>query len=185
MADQKVSAILVVQEHLIIGELETRGHRLLDVLLDPMADWLQVFGAHVVHRAAKARAVASAADLLVRKADLQLALLGGGKHESPERRRFAYIDKQQFSALAIVGGYEVQGRLHLQAKRDPIRLLAELGSFIPLTDATVSYAGPREDKLDAEVAIINKSAVSALSVGEPVARPLPAGTAPDSAGKRE
>ncbi|HVX62343.1 MAG TPA: hypothetical protein VHC19_17125 [Pirellulales bacterium] len=185
MAEQKVCAILVVQEHLIIGELETRGLRLLDVLLDPMADWLQVFGAHVVHRAAKARAVASAAEVLVRKSDLQLALLGAGKHESPERRRFAYVDKQQFSALAIVGGYEVQGRLHLQVKRESIRLLAELGSFIPLTEATVSYAAPREDKLDAEVAILNKTAVSALSVGEPVARPLSAGAAPISVGNRE
>jgi hypothetical protein len=54
-----------------------------------------------------------------------------------------------------------------------------------LTEATVSYAAPREDKLDAEVAILNKTAVSALSVGEPVARPLSAGAAPISVGNRE
>lgn len=182
MTLQTVPVILIVEEHLVVGEVETRGRRLLDVLNDSMADWLEVHDAHIARRTNKAQAVASAGELTIRKSDVKLAVLGGGKHESPETRRFAYVDKRQFSALAIVGSYEVRGRLHLKVKREPVRLLAELGAFIPLTDATISHAGPVDEKLDAEVAILSKAAISALHVGEALhAAPLPP-SLPASAG---
>lgn len=177
MTTQTLPVILLAEEHLIIGEVETRGRRLLDVLNEQMGDWLLVRNAHVTRCTDKAKAVATAPELTVRKADVRLAVLGGGKHESPERRRFAYVDKQQFSALAIVGGYEVRGRLHLKVKRDALHLLVELSDFIPLTEAIVSHAGPVEEKLDAEVVIVNKSAVSAFSIGDAVSPSPPARTA--------
>ena len=173
MDAQRVPAILLMEEHLIVGEVETRGHRMLDVLNETMADWLNVHDAHISRRWAKAQAVATAGDLLIRKADVKIAVLGGGKHEAPEKRRFARVEKKQFSALALVGSYEVKGSLHLKAKREPILLLTELGSFIPLTEATISHAAPNDDKLEADVAIINKSAIGAFHIGDALPSPPP------------
>lgn len=155
-----------MEEHLIVGEVETRGHRVLDALNDAMADWLNIYDAHISRRWAKAQAVATAAEVLIRKADVKIAVLGGGKHEAPEKRRFARVEKKKFSALALVGSYEVRGSLHLKSKREPILLLTEVGSFIPLTEATISHAAPSDDKLEADVAIINKSAIGAFHIGD-------------------
>lgn len=166
MSPQKVPAILVVDEHLIVGEVQTRGQRLLDVLNDHFTDWLRVYDVHLARREAKTNSVESMPEAAIRKAELKLALLGGGKHESPEKRRFSFVDKRLHFAVALVGGYEVRGRLHLKGSSDLDRVLAEMSNFIPLTEATVAHAGMAGEKLDASVVLINKAAISMFHVGD-------------------
>lgn len=172
MAEKKIPAILMIDEHLIVGEVETSGRRLLEVFNDTLTDWLQVFDAHVARRTAKGQAIATLNELMVRKADVRIAVPGGATHESPEKRRFAYVEKKQFPTVAIVDGYEIRGVMHLKAKREMHQLLVDLASFVPLTEATISHAGPSEEKLDAEVAIINKTFLRALHVGDAQGSPL-------------
>lgn len=175
MSLQRVPAILMVDEHLVVGEVQTRGKRLLDVLNDPLADWLHVYDAHLARRESKGASLAAANELVIRKSRLVLALLDGRKHESPDVRRFAFVEKTLRSALVIASGYDIRGRLHLKGKPDPIMVLEEMGAFMPLTEAVVSHAGIRGEKLDSAVAMINKSAISVLHVGEvlPSSHPAP------------
>ncbi|HUY92026.1 MAG TPA: hypothetical protein VMV10_25015 [Pirellulales bacterium] len=166
MSPQKIPAILLVDEHLVVGEVQTRGQRLLEVLNDHLTDWLHVYDVHLARREAKTSSVEALNEVAIRKSELKLALLGGGKHESPEKRRFSFVDKRLHFAVALVGGYEVRGRLHLKGSSDVDRVLVEMSNFVPLTEATVAHAGMAGEKLDASVVLINKAAISMFHVGD-------------------
>jgi hypothetical protein len=163
---QKVPAIVMVDEHLIVGEVQTRGKRLLEELCDPIEDWLHVYDVRVSRRDAKAKYIESLPSLVIRKSQVILALLDGGIHESPDVRRFAFVDKKLHPAFVTAAGYDVRGRLHLKGKREPLLVLEEMGGFVPFTEAVVSHAGIAAEKLNAAVAIVNKSAISMLHIGE-------------------
>jgi hypothetical protein len=173
MASLKVPAIVMCDEHLIAGEVQTGGKRLLEVLNDPMTDWLYVYDAHLARRATMAESIESLHQIAIRKSDLKLALLGGNKHESPEVRRFAFVDKKMYLAVALVAGYEVRGRMHVKGSPELDRVLAEMGAFVPLTDAAISCCGMTGEKLEASVVLVNKSAISALHVGNTLRSEVP------------
>ena len=166
MSSARVPAILMVDEHLIIGEVQTRGMRLLEVLNDHLTDWLHVYDVHVARRGAMANSIESLGEVAIRKSEIKLALLGGGKHESPEKRRYAFVDKKLYVAVALIGGYEVRGRLHLKGSSDLDRVLVEMSNFLPVTEAAVSHAEMAGQKLDASVVLINNAAISMFHVGE-------------------
>jgi hypothetical protein len=110
--------------------------------------------------------------LLVRKQVMRLAILGGGKHESPDTRRFAFVDKQNYPAFVIVSGYEVEGRLQLKGAPDPVSAMTrELKSFIPITHATVSHAGGNGEPLTASVVLCNRDYISMFHIGDAVREP--------------
>jgi hypothetical protein len=165
MASPKVPTILITQEHLLIGEVLTRGTRLLEVLTDPHTEFLQLSDVHVSRREAKTQEVIRLPEAVVRKAEICLAVLGGGRHESPETRRFAYVDKRSYPTFAIVAGYEVRGELQLKGASDPIAALThEIRGFMPLTQVTIGHAGVSGDPLLASVALCNREFTSLLHI---------------------
>lgn len=167
MAAQKVPAIIVTAEHLLIGEVETRGSRLLEVLTDPHSEFLHLNEAHISRREAKSKQLIALPETIIRKTEICLAILGGGKHESPETRRFAFIDKKSYSAFAVVAGYEVRGRLQLKGAHDPVSALThEIHGFMPLTHATLGHPGDHGEPLMAAVALCNREFISLLHIGE-------------------
>ncbi|HEX5446206.1 MAG TPA: hypothetical protein VFW87_20435 [Pirellulales bacterium] len=166
MAAQKVPTIIVTAEHLLIGEVETRGSRLLEVVTDPHSEFLHLHEAHVSRREAKSKQLVALSEAIVRKTEICLAVLGGGKHESPETRRFAFVDKKSYSAFAIVAGYEVRGRLQLKGASDPVSALThEIHGFMPLTEATLGHPGDHGEPLLAAVALCNREYISLLHIG--------------------
>lgn len=170
MALQKLPTILVTEEHLLIGEVQTGDRRLLETLVDPTSQYLLINDAHVTRRESKTSKVATLKEVVIRKNLLCMAVLGGGQHEAPERRRFAFVDKQTYSAFLIVSGYEIEGRVQLKGAHDPVSALAyELKSFIPVTHAKLSHAGGNGEPLAASVVFCNREFVSAFHLGEELA----------------
>jgi hypothetical protein len=169
MAQQKLPAIFVTEEHLLIGQIPTRGSRLLETLTDPNSDCIQLDDVHVARRESKGHRLKTLKQVMVRKHAVRLAILGGGKHESPETRRFAYVDKQNYAAFAIVSGYEVEGRLQLKGAAEPVLALTrELKSFIPITHATISHAGGNAEPLTAAVVLCSRDHISVFHIGDSV-----------------
>jgi hypothetical protein len=172
MAIQKLPAIFITPEHLLIGQAATRGLRLLEMLTDPNSEYVQLDDVHVARRESKANRLTTLKSATLRKQHLLLAVLGGGKHESPETRRFAYVDKRNYPAFLIVSGYEIEGRLQLKGIPDPASAMSqELKSFIPITRATISHgagshAGGHGEPLTAAVVLCNRDHISALHIGE-------------------
>lgn len=170
MAIQKLPTIFVTEEHLLIGEVQTRGLRLLEMLIDPHSEWLHINDVHVARREAKASQVTTLKEVVLRKNLLRLAVLGGGQHEAPETRRFAFVDKQTYPAFVIVSGYEVEGRLQLRGSADPVYAMAhELKAFIPITQAKISHAGGKAEPLGAGVVLCNRDYISLFHVGQETA----------------
>jgi hypothetical protein len=167
MAVQKLPAIFVTAEHLLIGQAATRGLRLLEMLTAPNSEYVHLDDVHVARWESKGTRLTTLPHVTLRKHDLLLAVLGGGKHESPETRRFAYVDKRNYPAFLIVSGYEIEGRLQLKGTPDPASAISqELKSFIPITRATISHAGGNGEPLTASVVLCNRDHISALHIGE-------------------
>lgn len=170
MALQKLPAIFITDEHLLIGEVQTRGLRLLEMLIDPHSEYVHLNDVHVARRESKANRLTTLKEAVVRKDLLRLAVLGGGKHEAPETRRFAFVDKQNYPAYVIVASYEIEGRLQLKGAADPVSAMThELKSFIPITHAKISHAGGNGDPLTASVVLCNRDYISLFHIGEEVA----------------
>ncbi|HVX14617.1 MAG TPA: hypothetical protein VHC22_25745 [Pirellulales bacterium] len=175
MALQKLPAIFVTEEHLLIGEVQTRGLRLLEMLIDPNSQFVQLNDVHVSRRESKASRRTTLKEVVLRKELIRLAVLGGGQHEAPETRRYAFVDKQTYPAFVIVSGYEIEGRLQLRGTSNPVPALThELKSFIPITHAKISHAGGNGEPLTASVALCNREHVSLFHVGEELSE-APAG----------
>src|SRR5215469_15880526 len=157
MALQKLPAIFVTAEHLLIGQTPTRGSRLLEMLTDPNSEYVQIDDVHVARRESKQSRLTTLPQIVLRKHALRMAVLGGGKHESPETRRFAFVDKRTYPAFLIVSGFEIEGRLQLKGAPDPASAISqELKTFIPITHATVSHAGGNGEPLAASVVLCNR-----------------------------
>lgn len=185
MALQKIPTILVTEEHLVIGEVQTRGKRLLEMLIDPNSLYVHINDAHVARRESKANRRTTLKEVVVRKDLLRLAVLGGGQHEAPETRRFAFVDKQTYPAFLVVSGYEIEGRLQLRGAADPVAALThELKTFIPITQATLSHAGGNGEPLGASVVLCNRDYTSLFHIGEELAtdgKPTSAASCADAA----
>ncbi|HET6879571.1 MAG TPA: hypothetical protein VFI31_05430 [Pirellulales bacterium] len=167
MALQKLPTIFVTDEHLVIGTVQTRGLRLLEMLIDPNSKYVHLNDAHVARRESKGNRVTTMKEVVLRKDLLRLAVLGGGQHEAPETRRFAFVDKQTYPAFLIVSGYEVEGRLQLRGAADPVSAMThELKGFIPITHARLSHAGGNGEPLSASVVLCNRDYVSLFHIGE-------------------
>lgn len=167
MALQKVPTILITEEHLLIGELQTRGLRLLEMLIDPNSEYVHIKDVHIARRESKANRVTTLKEVIIRKNLLRLAVLGGGQHEAPETRRFAFVDKQTYPAFSIVTGYEIEGRIQLRGTADPVLALThELKSFVPITHAKISHAGGNGEPLSASVVLCNRDFISLFHIGD-------------------
>lgn len=170
MALQKVPTILVTEEHFLIGEVQTRGLRLLEMLIDPHSEYVHINDVHLARRESKASKVTTLKEVVIRKNLLRLAVLGGGQHEAPETRRFAFVDKQTYPAFLIVSGYEIEGRLQLRGAADTVSALThELKAFIPITHAKLSHAGGNGEPLAASVVLCNRDYISLFHIGEELA----------------
>lgn len=170
MALQKLPAIFITDEHLLIGEVPTRGLRLLEMLIDPNSEYVQLNDVHVARRESKANRLTTLKEVVIRKELLRLAVLGGGRHEAPETRRFAFVDKQNYPTFVLVSGYEIEGRLQLRGAADPVSAMThELKSFIPITHAKIGHAGGNGEPLTASVVLCNRDYISVFHIGEQLA----------------
>jgi hypothetical protein len=173
MALQKLPTIFVTEEHLLIGEVQTRGLRLLEMLIDPHSEYVHINDVHVARRESKGQRLTTLKEVVLRKNLVRMAVLGGGQHEAPETRRFAFVDKQTYPAFVIVSGYEIEGHLQLRGAADPVSAMThELKSFIPITHAKMSHAGGNGEPLAASVVLCNRDYISLFHIGED----LPAAT---------
>ena len=155
---------LYVGRHKVEGRIATGGYRLLDVLNDPMSEYLEVYDARVTTGTGElGDPLLQAA---VAKSEISLAVILAEEHEAEERRRFTAIDKKRYLALLIADGLEIRGTAYLAGTAEPALALAgELDRFFPLTDATVFSAATGE-RIEAPVAMPNKRFVSLFHLGE-------------------
>ena len=166
----RVTIIVIAGQHSFAGELENRGLRVLELLNDVSTEFLQLSEV-VVHQKFFDGIIKRLPDATIPKAIVDLVLLEQGKHEAPIRRQHALVDKRTYAAFAVVGNYELRGKLMLKGAPDVIGTLTrELSSFFPLTNIRLSMVGGPAEPVAAGVALINKSKVSLLQIDQQIGR---------------
>ncbi len=168
MAHGRLNAILATQEHFLGVKIATHGERLVQIMNDGNSRFLSVTDVQVFRREG-GKLLATLAKAVIQKDAIALAIPAVDGHESPRKRRDNYVQKRQFHAMVLVQGYEVRGRLWLKGTDDPVSALChELGTFFPVTDGVVSFAGKEGGEQGGQVVVVNRSLVSLFQVGEPV-----------------
>ena len=161
---EEMALALYVGRHRVEGRIATGGYRLLDVLNDPLAEYLQIYDARVTTRGG--RLGNSLVETVVAKSEISVAAVFTEEHEAEERRRFTAIDKRRYPALVLADGFEIQGTAHLGGMPDlRYGLAGELQRFFPITEASVFNPATGE-RIEAPVVMPNKRLVSLFSLGE-------------------
>lgn len=166
MAQQdEMSVVLYVGRHRLEASLKTDGYRLLDILNDRLKEFLEL---HEVRVAAGDSEFGSPmSHAVVAKARVTLAAILVERHEAEERRRFSTVDKGQHAARAIVGGYEIEGEMHLEASPDPtLALSGELDNFFAITRASIVDPASGH-RAQTQVAMPNKAELAFLHIAQP------------------
>lgn len=160
MSAKLVTVTLFTCDHVFHGNLQTGGRRLQEVLNETLTDFLQLTDLKI-HDVATDSCVTSVASGLVRKAEINLAIMQEAAHEAPEKRQYSFVMKNVFPVFLVAGGFEVQGRLHIQHSPDPLAYLArDAKYFFPVTQPTITYPTVAKTTVIASVVLVQKSTVS-------------------------
>ena len=165
MAQSEVmSIVLFVSRLKIEAHIKTQGYRLLDILNDPLHEYLEIQDARL---SARGMTIArELSDAVVSKSEISVAVVPSERHEAEERRRFIAVDKKRYPVLLMTDGFDVRGTVHLDGPPDPsVALAGELEQFFAITDASVAHAATGE-RLEAPVVMPNKRLVSVFHIGE-------------------
>lgn len=157
-----VRVLIATQDHLFTASVRTDGQRLLEAFNSPGSQYVtlrEVQSADLSGIACRGPLGAGT----VRKAQVVMVIATADKHESPDKRWNSYVEKRQHLAYVAVPGFDVTGVLHFQGTADCVSVLThEMGSFFPLSSATVRPTNGQAPLEDVPTVIINKTFVSLL-----------------------
>ena len=165
MADNVTVRILIVAgQHSFSGDVKNRGLRVLELLIDPSAGFLQL--SHVtVQRGFSAGIATQLDEATIPKAAIDLLLLEQDKHEAPMPRRPANVEQRSHSVFVLVSDHDIRGTLMLKGTTDFIGAFAgELTAFFPLINVRRSTAAGEIKPASTGVAIVNKSKVLLMQI---------------------
>ncbi|MCE7979813.1 MAG: hypothetical protein DYG89_01360 [Caldilinea sp. CFX5] len=168
MLQKGTAVILLTASHRFQGEINTGGQRLQEVMNNSLTDYVQIENAQIYTLANQTEMLHAEKRAIVQKSQLQLVVIGEQKHEAPAKRQNYRVEKSFHEVFCVAGSYEVTGLLHLpRYALDTIAILArDLKVFFPLTEATVTYDVRARSTLSANVALVNKAALSLFQISD-------------------
>jgi hypothetical protein len=138
----------------------------LELLNDAASAYLKLQDAQF-YRLGGQKLVKKAAEALMPKSKVHLAILPDDKHEAPQRRQFAFVEKGRCELFVVSGEFEVEGCLSVKIGNDPLRAIDfEYSAFFPVTAARVECVNHPQHSLQASVVFVNKAEVSAIYFGD-------------------
>jgi hypothetical protein len=164
--------IFATAEHLMRGVIATGRQRLVELLNDESPAYVKVQDAKF-HRLGAPQLVKEAPEVLMPKATIGLAILPGEKHESPDRRMYAFVEKGRCEIFVVCAGFEIEGHISLKRNAEPLGALDfEFRMFFPVTAATINCGSQPDRPIHAPVVFVNKTYASAICFGTRTNAPL-------------
>ncbi len=155
---EQIPIMVISGRQRIAGFLDHGGHRVLDVLNDAGTDYLQLQNATIGQNTTPL----DGATLL--KSGIDFVVLVDEVHEAPLRQRYAFVEKQTYSAVIVVAEYVLHGSLQMKGRADTRIIVGrDAPTFFPMTDVVYGDEGSRP------VALVNKARVVAISLGHQTA----------------
>jgi len=154
----RAEILVAAGQHSFTGSVETRGLRILDVLIDPNSQFLKLHDV-AIHRRFEAKPIRKISETLFRKTNIDFVLLKAQHHEAPMRRAHAMVAKRRHSALIVLDHCEIRGAYMSKGVIDPMQVLHEDSpQFFAVVSPNV-YQGADDKMVFANAALINKAKV--------------------------
>lgn len=163
MLSEQVQATLITDAHLFKCKVATGGQRLQEVLNFSLTTYLHIFDVSVYRYYDPTELTVTFAKATILKSEVNLALIQNETYEAPQRRMYAYIQKNNMRAFMSVADYDVQGYMHFTSYIDPLSFLAlDSKNFVPVTQAVINHGGYKGEQLSSPVVLVRRAAISFL-----------------------
>ncbi len=162
----EIPVALVTKAYTYVGHLTTGGRRLQDILNDTLTDFLNLRKVEIATTLDGNTVVQKLPEATIAKTEVVLGLLRQDTHEAPIKRQNYRVQRDFCEAVMVIHHLRIQGAVHLSraTKQSAAILTRDLKSFFAVTDATVSANSGTDDSINASVVLVNKQAVSLLSI---------------------
>jgi hypothetical protein len=159
MSTLEYSAVIFTPFHSITGILVARDQRLSDLLNDTRESIIRLRSAKVSRHNDPARIVAEHSTAVLPKDQIAMAFEPGLREAPSPKRLYSYVRKQQSQIFILLDGFEVSGLIHSLASASPFDIHELISimkpSFLPVTQASVSFASDERYVIKREAIIVN------------------------------
>jgi hypothetical protein len=157
--------MILAGDHVYVGDVQSEGMRMADVMGDCKSDYLVVHDADIFRVNRHDCCVRDMAQTVLPKRVVSVVVLSD-QHEAPRRRMDYFCEKEEREVFVAVDGYDIKGKFQMHHDYDSTMvMLMNLTSVVALTEAQItSQSG---ESMDAPVALINRAAILSLSLQQP------------------
>lgn len=156
----QTTVMLMTDNHRILARINTKGERLQDTLNNKLNTCIQIHDAQVFRHSESAGPHTHFPEMIVSKLLLDLILLQEDEHEAPTKRLYGFVSKNSYNTFLAVNGYEVQGHIHSTSPPKSEFLTDTLTSFVPITQATVTYTQEATHSWSTSVVFVRRHAIA-------------------------
>ena len=96
----QTTVILMTASHYILGQMDTGGERIQDVLNNKLNACINIYDAQLFRQSGAVCESAHFPEMTVSKLLLNLVLLQEDKHEAPTKRLYGFVPKNQLRHLS-------------------------------------------------------------------------------------
>lgn len=159
---QNTPVIAAVSDHLLTGMLPNGRSRVLDSLLDPGTDYMQLLDVKIYQLHDRERPLSEQPDAIIEKSKLSLLMLPEDETRTQKFQRLGHgAQKRSVQACVLMPGFMVEGDIHLGIRAcDSLSALRQgLNDYFPVTDALIVNC---DVNITAQLVIVNRSFVTCL-----------------------
>ncbi len=161
----------------LVGVVETRHHRLVDLLNDPADSSILLEDVEMLQLTGSLQDPQALPLVKLQKRAISFALPQEGEGDDAARRQhrfYAYTPKDAVPVLVCLEAFEVRGNVHIPRQgttpiqpRDVLDLAKS--EFVPLTTATLIFLPKPSITFEADVAVVNRAQVILVGMLPPLA----------------
>jgi hypothetical protein len=167
MDQLQTAVMLMTASHRIVGQIGSVGQRLNDILNNKLNTFLKVYNAEIFRHTDAETPIARFPVITLPKALINLILIQEQTHEAPTKRLYGFVQKDVYQTFLTISDYEVQGSLHFTALPKPEIFLGDTTtSFVPVTQATVTYVNDSARAWQALVVFVQRFSIALFHLEE-------------------
>jgi hypothetical protein len=155
----------------LVGAVETRYHRLADVLNDPTDSFVLVQDVELLQLTGALERPQQLPLVRLQKHAISFALPQEGESDDAARlqqRLYSYTPKEAYPVLVCLDAFEVRGNVHMPRQGTAVqpRDILDLtrSDFVPLTGATLVFLPKPAITFQAGVVIVNRAQVAVVGL---------------------
>lgn len=163
----EIPVALVTNTYSFLGQLDSGGKRLQDILNDSLTDYLSLRKVQVATTIDGNTIVQELPNATIVKQNVMLGLVRQDAHEAPIKRQNYRVRRNFCEAAVVINEVRIEGAIHLPrpSLQAEAILARDLKNFFAVTDAMITHGANNERTIDTSVVMVNKYALSLFYVG--------------------